>query len=129
MPARQINLDSLGIGLSGFCVLHCLLTPVALSLLPLWPAMQALSAWVHPALLVLILPVVVGASRRAVRTGRVATAGLLVGGVVVLVGAWLGHDAWGSTAERIGTVFGSALLIAGHVRNWRQHRACTQAAS
>ena len=72
--SRWLDWDRLGIGLSGLCAVHCLLTPVVLSLLPLWPTLQAVNAWVHPTLLVLILPVVLGALRRARRTGRIATA-------------------------------------------------------
>jgi hypothetical protein len=129
MFRRWIDWDRLGIGLSGLCALHCLLMPVALSVLPLWPALQALHAWVHPALLLLMLPVLGGALHRARGTGHVTTAVLLGLGFLVLVGAWWGHDTWGAVGERIGTVTGSALLIAGHVLNWRQHRACTQSAS
>ncbi len=121
--------DRLGIGLSGLCAVHCLLTPVVLSLLPLWPTLQTVNAWVHPALLVLIVPVIVGALLRAKRTGRIATAALLGSGFLVLVGAWWGHDMWGPIGERLGTVAGSALLIAGHVQNWRCHRASEHAST
>jgi hypothetical protein len=120
--SRWLDWDRVGIGLSGLCALHCLLTPVALSLLPLWPTLQTVNAWVHPTLLVLMLPVVVGALRRARRTGHIVTATLLGTGFLVLVGAWWGHDVWGAVGERLGTVAGSALLIAGHVLNWRRHR-------
>ncbi len=129
MLARWIDWDRLGIGLSGLCAVHCLLTPVALSLLPLWPALQAVNAWVHPSLLVLLLPVVVGALRRARRTGRIATVALLGSGFLVLVGAWWGHDVWGAVGERIVTVAGSALLISGHVQNWRCHRTSEPAST
>ncbi|NBB86304.1 MAG: MerC family mercury resistance protein [Bacteroidetes bacterium] len=128
MLRRWIDWDRLGIGLSGLCAVHCLLTPVTLSLLPLWPTLQAVNAWVHPTLLVLLLPVVMGALRRTRRTGHMATAALLGIGFLVLVGAWLGHDAWGGTGERIGTIAGSALLIAGHAQNWHRHRACADPA-
>ena len=121
--SHWIDWDRLGIGLSGLCAVHCLLTPVVLSLLPLWPTLQAVNAWVHPSLLALLLPVVVGALRRARRTGHIATVALLGSGFLVLVGAWWGHDMWGAVGERIVTVAGSALLIAGHVQNWRGHRA------
>lgn len=126
MLSRWLDWDRVGIGLSGLCALHCLLMPVALSLLPLWPALQALHTWVHPALLVLMLPVLVGALHRARGTGYVVTAVLLGLGFLVLVAAWWGHDVWGAAGERIGTLAGSALLIAGHVINWRRHRACAQ---
>ena len=124
MLARWIDWDRLGIGLSGLCVVHCLLTPVVVSLLPLWPTLQAVNAWVHPSLLVLILPVIVGALFRARQTGGVATAALLGSGFLVLVGAWWGHALWGPIGERLITIAGSALLIGGHVQNWRHHRAC-----
>jgi len=124
MLRRWVDRDRLGIGLSGLCAVHCLLTPVALSLLPLWPTLQAVNAWVHPTLLLLILPVVVGALWRARRTGHVTTAALLGSGYIILVGAWWGHGHWGPTGERLGTVAGSALLICGHAQNWRRHRTC-----
>lgn len=122
--SRWFDFDRVGIGLSGLCALHCLLMPVVTALLPVWPALQTAHTWVHPALLALILPVVVGALRRAHRTKHILTAVLLGLGFVVLVGAWWGHGIWGGTGERVGTVAGSAILIAGHVLNWRRHRAC-----
>jgi len=128
MLSRWLDWDRLGIGLSGLCALHCLLMPVALSLLPMWSTLQAVHAWVHPALLVLMLPVVGGALHRARHTGHVGTAALLGLGFLTLVAAWWGHDLWGAAGERIGTVAGSALLIAGHVLNWRRHRACAKPA-
>lgn len=121
--------DRLGIGLSALCAVHCLLTPVVLSLLPLWPTLHAMNAWVHPALLVLITPVIVGALRRARCTGHGATAVLLGVGFLVLVGAWWGHNVWGHVGERLGTLAGSGLLIAGHVLNWRRHRSSDHVAA
>ena len=128
MLSRWLDWDRVGIGLSGLCALHCLAMPVALSLLPLWPALQAVHTWVHPVLLTLMIPVLVGALHRARSTGHVPTAVLLGLGFIILVGAWWGHDVWGAAGERIGTVMGSVLLIAGHMLNWRRHRACSQAA-
>jgi len=128
MLSRWLDWDRLGIGLSGLCALHCLLMPVALSLLPMWSTLQVVHAWVHPTLLALMLPVVIGALRRTRHTGHVRTAALLGLGFLTLVAAWWGHDLWGAAGERIGTVAGSALLIAGHVLNWRRHRACAKPA-
>jgi len=126
--SRWLDWDRLGIGLSGLCAAHCLLMPVALSLLPLWPTLQVVHTWVHSALLALMLPVLVGALRRTRRTGYVVTAALLGFGFLILVGAWWGHDVWGAVGERVGTVIGSLLLIAGHVLNWRRHRTCHEPA-
>jgi hypothetical protein len=120
--------DRLGVGLSALCAAHCLVMPAAVSLLPLWPTLQTMHAWAHPLLLLLILPVVVAALRRDSGTGYVAPRALLGVGFLFLVGAWAGHDVLGGIGERIVTVLGSVLLIAGHVRNGRVYRACAESA-
>lgn len=119
-PASLTRWDRLGIGLSGLCALHCLATPVALALLPLWPSLDALHAWLHPVLALLLVPVTVLAmwgAHRAHRPHRLQ-AGFAIGLALVLLALPAGH-ATGWWLETSLTLVGSALLIAAHVGNWR----------
>lgn len=116
--------DRLGIGVSGLCAVHCLLMPVLLSALPLWPALHAVQAWLHPAFIVLLVPIAYQAARAARRGRRSTWVPLLLGlGLAAITLAWLGHDLLGRVGETAMTLAGSALLIAGHWQNWQAHRA------
>ena len=124
LPAALTFWDRLGIGLSGLCALHCLATPVALALLPLWPGLDTLHAWLHPILALLLVPVTVLAmwgAHQAHRPYRLQ-AGFAGGLVLVLIALPAGHaTGWG--LETGLTLVGSALLIATHVGNWRAAHA------
>lgn len=132
LPA-QLDWDRIGIGLSGLCAAHCLLTPFLLAALPLWPALGAAHAWLHPTLVAFLLPVTVFAIWNAHRHGDALPTSLLLSlGFVLITVAWLGHDQWGPVGEAAGTLLGSGMLIAGHALNWRRHRSThhhTQTAS
>lgn len=119
-----IDWNRIGIGLSGLCTVHCLVIPLVLSVLPLWPALSALHAWLHPIFIVLLLPVTYAAMRDARRHHNDRWIPLLLGlGFAAITMAWLGHVLWDHTGETIGTLLGSALLITGHTLNWRRHRS------
>ena len=114
--------DRLGIGLSGLCAVHCLLTSIVLATLPLWSIAFTLDAWVHPIFAALLIPTTLLALRRAVRHGhpRSVAASMGVGLVLVLVALAAGHGGGaGAWAEAGITFVGSSLLITGHWRNWR----------
>ena len=109
--------DRAGVVLSGLCAAHCLLMPVALATLPLWPAASDAHAWLHPLFAVLLVPVTLFALRR--RRDR-ATALLLGVGLVIVLAATLAHGALGRTSELAAMLLGSGLLVAGHLRNARR---------
>ncbi len=123
LPSR-LDWDRLGIGLSGLCAVHCLLTPLLLAALPLWPNAWAMHAWLHPTLVALLLPVTAFAAWDAHRHGGGAHVPWLLGvGFLLVAVAWLGHDLWGAVGEAAGTLLGSGLLVTGHALNWRRHRS------
>lgn len=112
--------DAVGIGLSGLCMVHCLLTPVVLTLAHLWPGADAAHDWVHPLLAVLLIPV----TAQALRTGRCrhghrGVRGYLLVGCLLVLAATLGHDLLGSHGEAGVMLLGSSLLVAGHWCNSR----------
>lgn len=126
---RPDRWDRLGLALSGACVLHCLLVPVAISLLPLWPAVVAAHVWLHPVFALLLVPTTVLAARGGLRRHRRRhVAGLLGAGLaLLLVAAGLGLAVPSLWFEVALPLLGSALLIAGHVSNWRADRCCAVA--
>lgn len=109
--------------LSAVCLVHCLVVPVVVSLLPALPLSGLLHDLAHPVLTLLILPTVVLAVRKGRHDRRIA--GLLGGGFALILAAWLvAHEWMGPAWETVLTLAGSVLLIAGHARNYRHHRVC-----
>ncbi len=112
--------DRLGIGLSGLCAVHCLLTSIVLALLPLWPMAFDLDAWVHPVFAALLIPTTLLAIRRAVRHRHPKAVSVLLGVGLLLILAAMGiGETEGAWAEAATTLLGGGLLITGHWRNWR----------
>jgi len=124
--AQPGRADRLGVLLSGVCMVHCLLLPVMLSTLPLWPAAAAWHRWLHPVFALILIPTTMVAAVAGYRKhGRRRIVGVLgVGLAVILSAGVLGHAMPGAAVETGLTVAGSVLLIAGHWRNWRADRCC-----
>lgn len=123
-PLLSSRWDSLGIGLSGLCAAHCTLTPVLLAVLPLYPSLYAIHSWLHPLLLILLVPVAVVALGRTRPERRPrAVPALLATGLMIVFLAWLSKDALGLWGEAGVTLAGSALLVLGHWKNGRCHGA------
>lgn len=110
----------MGIGLSGFCAIHCLFFPVVVALLPLWPVAEAIHFWTHPILFLLIVPTVYYAIRKADVPKRIPV--LLYIGLAIIALAWLLHDWAGLWGESLITMVGSAFLISGHWYNFKHHQ-------
>lgn len=116
--------DRAGISISIVCMIHCLLFPVVLALLPLWSFGHALHMWLHPVLLLLIGPTVFRAVRQGKTSRRVKK--LLFSGFLLLVFVWILHDWLGQTGELVITLAASLLLIVGHWKNYTLHHICSQ---
>lgn len=102
-------------------MVHCLVLPVVLASLAVWPVMEDVHAWLHPVFAVLLVPTTFVAGRHGWRVHRdnrviiVLAAGLLV----VLAAGVLGHSVPGAFIETALTLLGSTILMVGHWRNWR----------
>lgn len=116
--------DRLGIGISTICAIHCLLVPVIISLLPLWPVAETIHQWIHPVFIVFILPTIWFAVRGSHYDRKIILL-LSAGFLLVLTGWPAGHWSGDHRVETLLTVAGSLLLIAGHLLNYRHHRRCT----
>ena len=125
MLNRQRALDALAVSLSGLCLIHCLLLPLALTLFPIFAAAVVDDAVFHAFLFVAVLPTsciafVLGYRHHHDRALIILGGlGLLVLGVAAVVG----HDLFGPTGERWVTSLGGLLLATAHVVNYRHSRA------
>lgn len=110
--------------LSGLCLVHCLLLPVAIAIIPFLG--QVDESHFHLQMLVLVLPVsgialLLGFRRHGDR--RIIVAGI-VGLLLLVVGGTLAHSLYGVVADRTLTILGSLILAATHYRNSQLSRRC-----
>jgi len=112
--------DRLGIWLSGLCVIHCVLTPLLLTALPISSSFFNFESWTHWILALLLIPTVVIGFRSSIRKGRATYVRVLflLGGLLVLAGLLVGEN-YPEIAETILTIIGGLFLVAGHWKNWK----------
>lgn len=105
---------------SGLCLGHCLLLPLAVIVLPGYALFGSLHHVAHPVLAALLLPVTFIALRHPSRCDVVDARGisgwLLGSGLVLVILAWPAHALLGPMAETASTIAGSILLVSGHVK-------------
>lgn len=109
--------DRLGIGLSGLCAIHCLLVPVFVSLIPLWPAFEEFHEYTHLVFFLAIAPTVILSVKN--RKDLKAVSGYLFIGLAIIFIAWLFNNQLGEYGEAGVTLAGSLLLIRGHWLNYK----------
>jgi hypothetical protein len=121
---KVATLDATAALLSSICLVHCLLTPVLLTLLPVAGTVLFTHAAFHQLLLLFVLPTsLVGLwlGCRRHKNGVVAALGGI--GMALIVLAALGHDVFGIEGERWLTSVGGIVLAASHFLNFRRCRA------
>lgn len=109
--------DRIGIGLSGLCAIHCLLVPVFVALIPLWPAFEEYHEYTHLVFFLAISPAVYLSLRRRHKSSKVTF--LLISGLSIIFVAWLLNHQLGDYGEAGITLIGSILLIWGHWLNYK----------
>jgi len=119
---KSSSLDKFAILLSGVCLVHCLVTPVLLTLLPI----ISLTTFVedllfHQLMLWVVIPTSLVAlflgCRKHKRLSIIAT-GLFGMGMLVAV-AVLGHDWFSIGGEKVTTTIGGLVLALSHYLNFR----------
>lgn len=118
---RQNLGDGLAIGASFLCLVHCLMLPVLIVLLPTLGAFLAVPEQFHVWALAFTVPtsalaLVAGYRRHGWLTPLLCVAPALV---LLATGALLAKS---ELAETVWTVLGATLLSLGHVLNWRALR-------
>ena len=119
---RQYVCDRLGMGLSSVCAIHCLLVPVFVSLIPLWPALEHVHEFTHLVFLLAIAPTVVLSLKRLHANRYVSF--YLISGTLIIFLAWFFNSNLGEYGEAGVTLIGSLLLITGHWINYRAKLLC-----
>lgn len=112
--------DTMAVGLSGLCLVHCLALPVLGSIMPLMTTV-AEAEWVHKVLVMLALPIALLAFAQTRRPATRLVFGTLasLGGVLLVAGAFVEalHD-----YETHLTVAGACCLAGAHLFRWNRHQ-------
>jgi hypothetical protein len=127
--AKRSLLDQLAVALSGLCLLHCLLLPFVVAVLPFLG--QFSDDHLHAEMLIVVIPVSVVALALGYRRHR--HTGVVVAGIagiaVLTIGGTVAHSAYGLLADRALTVVGSITLAFTHYRNFRLSKSAARSAS
>jgi len=117
--AASLRADQLGIIASALCLIHCILTPVVLSLSAVWVHYLPAEERFHRVLAAMVAAIGCIAIIRGYRKHRrLRVFGLMVGGLgLIFAGAYLGNRLPSHTAEMAVTMTGSGLMIAAHLTN------------
>jgi len=112
--------DKMAIGLSFACLVHCLLLPVAIALIPAAGGLAGLPEELHLMLFLVAVPI----SASAIVAGYRRHGAFLPGAIAAIGLALIGTGAIAGLAvlvETSITVLGSVLLVAAHLGNWRSN--------
>lgn len=127
--AQRGLLDQVAVALSGLCLLHCLLLPFLIAVLPFLG--QFSDDHLHAEMLIVVVPV--SAIALALGFRRHRHTGVVVSGIVglalLIIGGTVAHSAYGLLADRALTVVGSITLAITHYRNFRLSKAAPRSAS
>src|SRR5664279_2260769 len=119
--------DQIGVCASSLCVVHCLLTPVLLSISAVSAHFLPSEERTHRTLAVVIAAIGATALFRGYRKHRSSRVLLLMvtGLVFIFGGAWWGDHLPSHTAEVLVTLIGSGLMISAHRMNHTFCRDCS----
>ncbi len=116
------KLDKAAISISALCLVHCLVLPITLAVLPSMTLLTMLNDEVfHLVLVALVLPTSLIALTMGCRRHKnffVLVLGL-AGVLTLLLTALFAHDLLGEATEKGATVFGTLLIAVSHIQNFR----------
>lgn len=124
MKNIQTTIDKTAISFSVICAIHCLLVPIAITLLPVLAATPLEGEVFHKLLLIGVLPAsIVGLTlgcKKHKKWNNVVLGG--IGLSALVFAAFFGHDLTGELGEKVITVIGAILISWSHLRN---HKLCS----
>ncbi|MDG2140359.1 MAG: MerC domain-containing protein [Gammaproteobacteria bacterium] len=128
MDNPTMKMDKAAIGLSLLCVVHCLLTPIAIVMFPALGAAFLEDERFHYALLFLVLPTsLVSLGLGCRKHGHLEILAIGFSGLLVLLlTVILGDELLGESGEKISTIVGALIIAVAHIRNFRacQNKRC-----
>ena len=120
------TLDQVAVALSGLCLVHCLMLPFAIAILPFLAEID--EGHLHVQMLFVVLPVsgiALWLGYRCHGDRRIIIAGV-AGLMLLVIGGTVAHNLYGLIADRSLTIMGSLVLAITHYRNSRLSRSCTR---
>ena len=129
LPPSLVN--GLGIGASGLCIMHCLLTPVVVLLIPLVGLVLPGEEEVHKVFLLVVSSLgLLAFTSGYMRHRRAIILALPLAGIALLATPTLADELagveMGELAESLFVVSGGTLMILGHWLNQTFCRSCEQ---
>jgi len=125
---QSTTLDKIGIFLSGVCLVHCLITPVIVTLVPILSLSLSIEHLMfHTLMLWLVLPtscIALFLGCRKHKKISIAITGI-VGMLILISVALFGHDLYGHDKEKIVTTIGGLIIAASHYLNYRACQSIT----
>jgi len=129
---QSTSLDKIAVLLSGVCILHCLITPIAVTALPIFFMNTFVEdVLFHKLMLWLVLPssavaLFIGCGKH--RDLRIAGSGI-IGMLILILVAFFGHELLSPIQERLTTTLGGLVLAVSHILNYRacQNQTCDDA--
>ena len=121
MEDSTIKIDKAAIGLSMLCIAHCLLTPIAIIMLPALGATFLGDEIFHYALLFVVIPISMfslGIGCRKHGRREILLFGLVGISIMSLI-LIIGEDVLGELGESMLTILGALIVAFAHVRNFR----------
>lgn len=121
--------DKSAVFLSFLCMLHCVLTPFLTLIIPYVAIVSVLEQEAtHIWLLVFVIPISLFAIIRGYQKhGHFLTLLLAIVGLLLLVvAATVGHDIFGHVGEVAATLIGSIFLVVSHIKNMQQRKSLTR---
>ena len=117
--SKSSYLDATAVTLSGLCVVHCLALPVLAAFLPVL-GQFAEAEWIHKVLVLIAVPLSLGAALQA-KPGKGRNMFLLLAGagLLLMISAAFVHAL--HDFETPVTVAGALLLASAHIWRWRHH--------
>ena len=120
----ETRLDRMAVAMSVVCIVHCLLTPVLVTLFPIIAGTVLADHQFHAFLLIFIVPtsgIALYLGCRRHRSGLVFSLGIS-GMLILSIVALLGPEGLTVTGEKIATGFGGVILASAHILNFRRCR-------
>jgi predicted branched-subunit amino acid permease len=123
---RERWLDGFAVLLSGTCMVHCLVLPLLVTVVPIMQGSSLLNEQAfHLIMLLFILPTSLIALTIGCRKHKDRLT-MVLGGIglsVLTFTALFGHEVFGLVGERYVTTGGGLILALAHIQNFRQCRS------